>query len=77
MHRRTPGPRQLRVADVTYCRTFAGWVCAAFVIDVFSRRVVGWQLSRSLRTELARDALEMGLRDAESRPRHGRAGAQR
>jgi putative transposase len=58
-------PRQLWVADITYCRTFAGWVYAAFVIDVFSRRVVGWQLSRSLRTDLALDALEMGLWDAE------------
>jgi putative transposase len=55
------GPDQLWVADITYRRTFAGWVYAAFVIDVFSRRVVGWQLSRSLRTDLALDALDMGL----------------
>ncbi len=55
------GPDQLWVADITYCRTFAGWVYAAFVIDVYSRRVVGWQLSRSLRTDLALDALEMGI----------------
>jgi putative transposase len=55
------GPDQLWVADITYCRTFSGWVYAAFVIDVYSRRVVGWQLSRSLRTDLALDALEMGL----------------
>jgi putative transposase len=54
-------PDQLWVADITYVRTFAGWVYAAFVIDVFSRRVVGWQLSRSLRTDLALDALEMGI----------------
>ena len=54
-------PNQLWVADITYCRTFAGWVYAAFVIDVFSRRVVGWQLSTSLRTDLALDALEMGI----------------
>ena len=54
-------PGQLWVADITYCRTFSGWVYAAFVIDVFSRRVVGWQLSKSLRTDLALDALEMGL----------------
>jgi putative transposase len=54
-------PNQLWVADITYCRTFAGWVYAAFVIDVHSRRVVGWQLSRSLYTDLALDALEMGL----------------
>ena len=54
-------PNQLWVADITYCRTFAGWVYAAFVIDVYSRRVVGWQLSKSLRTDLALDALEMGI----------------
>jgi putative transposase len=54
-------PDRLWVADITYCRTFAGWVYAAFVIDVFSRRVVGWQLSTSLRTDLALDALNMGL----------------
>ena len=50
------GPDQLWVADITYCRTFSGWVYAAFVIDVYSRRVVGWQLSRSLRTDLALNA---------------------
>jgi putative transposase len=55
------GQDQLWVADITYCRTFAGWVYAAFVLDVFSRRVVGWQLSTSLRTDLALDALNMGL----------------
>ena len=55
------GLNQLWVADITYCRTFSGWVYAAFVVDVFSRRVVGWQLSRSLRTDLALDALKMGL----------------
>jgi putative transposase len=64
------GPDQLWVADITYCRTFSGWVYAAFVIDVYSRRVVGWQLSRSLRTDLALDALEMGIW---TRQRAGRA----
>ena len=54
-------PDQLWVADITYLRTFSGWVYAAFVTDVFSRRVVGWQLSTSLRTDLALDALNMGL----------------
>jgi len=58
---RAPAPNRVWVADITYCRTFAGWVYAAFVIDVYSRRVVGWQLSKSLRTDLALDALEMGL----------------
>jgi putative transposase len=58
---KAPAPNRVWVADITYCRTFAGWVYAAFVVDVFSRRVVGWQLSKSLRTDLALDALEMGL----------------
>ena len=54
-------PDRLWVADLTYVRTFAGWVYAAFVLDVFSRRIVGWQVSTSLRTDLALDALNMGL----------------
>lgn len=54
-------PNRLWVADITYIRTFSGWVYAAFVLDVFSRRVVGWQVSTSLRTDLALDALDMGL----------------
>ena len=58
---KAPAPNRVWVADITYCRTFAGWVYAAFVVDVYSRRVVGWQLSKSLRTDLALDALEMGL----------------
>lgn len=54
-------PDRLWVADLTYVRTHAGWVYAAFVLDVFSRVVVGWQVSTSLRTDLALDALDMGL----------------
>ena len=54
-------PNQLWVADLTYIRTYAGWVYAAFVLDVYSRMIVGWQVSTSLRTDLALDALEMGL----------------
>jgi putative transposase len=54
-------PDQLWVADITYVRTFAGWVYAAFVLDVFSRRIVGWQLSKSLHTDLALDALSMAM----------------
>lgn len=54
-------PNRLWVADITYIRTFAGWVYAAFVIDVFSRMVLGWQVSTSLRTDLALDALEMAI----------------
>ena len=54
-------PNRLWVADITYVRTFAGWVYAAFVLDVFSRRIVGWQVATSLYTELALDALQMGI----------------
>ena len=58
---RAPAPNRLWVADLTYVKTHSGWVYVAFVIDVFSRAVVGWQASRSLRTDLALDALEMAL----------------
>ena len=54
-------PNQLWVADLTYIRTWSGWVYAAFVLDVYSRMIVGWQTSTSLRTDLALDALDMGL----------------
>jgi putative transposase len=54
-------PNQLWVADLTYIRTHSGWTYAAFIIDVFSRLVVGWQASTSLRTDPALDALEMGF----------------
>jgi len=54
-------PNQLWVADLTYVSTHAGFVYAAFVIDVFSRRIVGWRVSRSLRSDLAVDALEQAL----------------
>jgi putative transposase len=54
-------PNQLWVADLTYVPTHAGFVYAAFVIDVFSRRIVGWRVSRSLRSDLALDALEQAL----------------
>jgi putative transposase len=54
-------PNQLWVADLTYVVTWAGFVYVAFVIDVFSRRIVGWRVSRSLRSDLALDALEQAL----------------
>ena len=56
-----PGPNRLWVADLTYVKTHSGWVYVAFVVDVFSRRVVGWQVSTSLRSDLAIDALEMAV----------------
>lgn len=65
---RATRPDQLWVADLTYIATWAGFVYAAFVIDVFSRHIVGWRVSRSLRTGLALDALEQAL---SARPEHG------
>lgn len=58
---RAPAPNRLWVADLTYVKTHAGWVYVAFIVDVFSRMVVGWQASRSLRADLAIDALEMAV----------------
>jgi putative transposase len=58
---RAPAPNRLWVADITYVKTHSGWVYLAFVIDVFSRMVVGWQASTSLRSDLAIDALEMAI----------------
>ncbi len=58
---RAPAPNRLWVADLTYVKTFSGWVYMAFILDVYSRMVVGWQASRSLRSDLAIDALEMAL----------------
>ena len=56
-----PAPNRLWVADLTYVKTFTGWVYVAFIIDVFSRFIVGWQISTSLRSDLAIDALEMAI----------------
>jgi putative transposase len=58
---RAPAPNRLWVADLTYVKTHTGWVYVAFIIDVHSRFVVGWQASRSLRSDLAIDALEMAV----------------
>jgi len=54
-------PNQLWVADLTYVATWRRFAYVAFVIDVFSRQIVGWRVSRSLRTDLALDALEQAL----------------
>lgn len=56
-------PNQLWVADFTYVATWRGVVYVAFVIDVFSRRIVGWRASASMRTDLALDALEQAVYD--------------
>lgn len=54
-------PNQLWVADFTYVATWAGFVYVAFVIDVFARRIVGWRVSASMRTDFVLDALEQAI----------------
>jgi putative transposase len=54
-------PNRLWVADFTYVATWAGFVYVAFIIDVFARFLVGWRVSRSLRSDLVLDALEQAL----------------
>ena len=56
-----PAPNRLWVADITYVRTWSGFVYVAFITDVYSRMIVGWQASRSLRSDLALDALEQAI----------------
>ena len=56
-------PNQLWVADFTYVATWRGFVYVAFVIDVFARRLVGWSVSASLRTDFVLDALEQAIYD--------------
>jgi putative transposase len=58
-------PNQLWVADFTYVATWRGFVYVAFVLDVFSRRIVGWRAHTTMRTDLVLDALEQALHDRE------------
>ncbi len=58
---RAPAPNRLWVADLTYVRTWSGFAYVAFIIDVFSRHIVGWHVSRSLHSDLALVALEQAL----------------
>jgi len=72
-------PNQLWVADITYVATWAGFVYVAFVTDVFSRKIVGWRVSNSLRSDLALDALEQALHarpDLDSLIHHSDRGVQ-
>jgi putative transposase len=54
-------PNELWVADLTYVRTWAGFVYVSLVIDVFSRFIVGWSIATNMRTDLPLDALEMAI----------------
>ena len=58
---RAQRPNQLWVSDFTYVSTWQGFVYVAFVIDVFARRIVGWRVSSSMRTDFVLDALEQAL----------------
>ena len=59
-------PNQLWVSDFTYVATWSGFVYVAFVTDAFSRRIVGWRASTSMRSDLALDALEQALYDRDT-----------
>ena len=54
-------PNQLWLSDITYIRTWEGWLYLAVILDAFSRKVVGWALADHLRTELATAALQLAL----------------
>ena len=57
-----PGaPNRLWVADITYAKSWEGWLYLAFVLDAYSRKVVGWSMANHLRTELVLDALNMAI----------------
>lgn len=56
-----PAPNRRWVADITYVETAGGFVYSSFILDLFSRKIVGWQVSDNLRAELALDALEMAI----------------
>jgi transposase InsO family protein len=72
-------PNQLWVADFTYVASWRGFVYVAFVIDAFSRRIVGWRAHTAMRTDLVLDALEQALHDRETDARlvvHSDRGSQ-
>jgi putative transposase len=62
-------PNRLWVGDVTYLRTWEGWLYLVAVQDIYSRRIVGWAMADHMRTELVTDALQMAL--ARRRPEPG------
>ena len=64
-----PGPDRKWVADITYVPTGEGWLYLAAVLDVYSRRIVGWSMADHLETDLVADALRMALE--RRRPQNG------
>ena len=73
-------PNELWLADITYCSTWEGWLYVAFVLDVYSRQIVGWQVAGHVRTDVVLDALEMAIwrrdEDDGSLIHHSDAGSQ-
>ena len=67
---RAPAPNRIWVADFTYCRTWAGFVYVAFIVDVFAQRIVAWHAATDKRTDLVLTPLRIALWD---RDRHGHA----
>jgi putative transposase len=61
-------PDRLWVADITYVRTWEGWLYLAFVLDTYSRRLVGWSMANNLKTELVLDALNMAIYTRRPKP---------
>jgi putative transposase len=60
-------PDQLWVADMTYIPTWSGWLYLAMVMDVYSRKIVGWAMDTNMRTELILDALQMAVTQRQPR----------
>jgi putative transposase len=65
---RPDAPNVLWVADITYLRTWEGWLYLAAVQDAYSRRIVGWAMTEHMRTELVADALQMAVQRRQPRP---------
>ena len=61
-------PDRLWVADITYIRTWEGWLYLSFVLDAYSRRIVGWSMANNLRTELVLDAVNMAIYNRRPQP---------
>jgi putative transposase len=61
-------PDRLWVADITYVRTWEGWLYVSFVLDTYSRRIVGWSMANNLKTELVLDALNMAIYNRRPQP---------
>ena len=70
-------PNQLWVSDFTYVSTWQGWLYVAFVIDVFARRIVGWLVSRYMRSDFVLDALEQAVFDCQPERTEGFGASQR